>query len=242
MVTSKTPDIKSQQQVWNLIAPEWYEYKNNSDPKVIEFVEKAKGKLLDLGSGAGRNFAKSDAEIYALDFSEEMLKFAEIKAEKMLGKKIANNIIKTDNKKSSIIDNLLNNHKDNKGNVIFIQHDLTKKLPFEDKTFDNVICIATLHCIKGKANRTKILKEIYRVLAPKGKLLIKVWNRKSKRFGGKKERLIKWTDKGERYYYFYTTDELEKEIKSSKFKIKKLEHKNKKTGFESQEITILAEK
>ena len=46
MVTSKTPDIKSQQQVWNLIAPEWYEYKNNSDPKVIEFVEKAKGKKL----------------------------------------------------------------------------------------------------------------------------------------------------------------------------------------------------
>jgi len=233
--------MQDQKQVWNSIAPEWYEYKNNSDPKVLEFVEKAKGKLLDLGCGAGRNFAKTNAEIYALDFSEEMIKYAKIKAEKMLGKKIANNIIKTDNKKSLIINNQLNSNQNNKGNFIFIQHDLDKKLPFEANTFNNVICIATLHCIKGKENRIKILKEVYRVLKPKGKLLIKVWNRNNIRFGGKRERMIKWTDKGERYYYFYTADELEKEVLSVGLKIKKLEHKNKRTGFESQEITILAE-
>src|SRR3989344_4924805 len=204
--------MQDQKQVWNSIAPEWYEYKNNSDPKVIEFVEKSKGKLLDLGCGAGRNFAKTNAERYALDFSQDMIKYAEKKAKEK---------------------GLKNTH--------FFVSDITKKLPFEENTFKNVICIATLHCIKGKANRTKTLKEISRVLKPKGKLLIKVWNRNNIRFGGKKERMIKWTDKGERYYYFYTADELEKEVLSVGLKIKKLEHKNKRTGFESQEITILAE-
>ena len=97
-----------------------------------------------------------------------------------------------------------------------------------------------MHCIKGKTNRQKILKEIYRVLKPNSRLLIKVWNRKSKRFGGKKEKIIRWQDKGERYYYFYTREELEDEVKKAGFKIISIE--SQRNNFESQEIVILAKK
>ena len=203
--------IPSQKEVWNSIAPEWYEFKNHQDPRVIEFVKRSKDNLLDLGSGTGRNFHSGmKTTIYALDFSSEMLKYADDNAKK-LGIKIK-----------------------------LIQHDLNKKLPFQNDFFERIICIATLHCIKGKTNRQKILKEIYRVLKPNSKLLIKVWNRKSKRFGGKKEKIIRWQDKGERYYYFYTREELEDEVKKAGFKIISIE--SQRNNFESQEIVILAKK
>ncbi|MEK6884765.1 MAG: class I SAM-dependent methyltransferase, partial [Nanoarchaeota archaeon] len=171
--------MKSQQKVWNNIAFEWNKYKTTSDPIVENFVKKSSANLLDLGCGSGRNFNSSIKKtiIYGLDFSDEMLKLAKTNAKKL------------------------------KINVNLIQHDLTKKLPFESNFFNNAVCIATLHCIKGKTNRKNLLKETYRILKPKGQLLIKVWNRNSPRFKGKTEKYIKWTDKGERYYYFYSEEE-----------------------------------
>jgi len=200
----------SQQKVWNAIAPEWHEFKKNSDKDVTAFLENAKGNILDLGCGTGRYFIKTKANLYALDFSKEMLKYAKKKLREL------------------------------KMNAKLIQHDITKKLPFQDNFFDSAICVAALHCIKGKTNREKILKELCRVLKPKSKLLIKVWNRKSKRFGGKKEKIIKWQNKGERYYYFYTEEEILDELRKAGFNVISSISKNEE--FDKQEIKIIVEK
>ncbi len=182
--------MESQKVVWNKIAPEWYEFKDKADPKTIDFVKKQKEKILDLGCATGRHFAKTKAEIYAVDFSEKMIKYAKLKAKKLKIK-----------------------------NIRFFVSDATK-LPFKDNLFDAAICVAVLHCIPTKKARQKALKELFRVLKPKAQARIIVWNKESGRFKNKnKEDYIKWRDKGKRYYYFYTEDELEKELKKIGFKI-----------------------
>lgn len=181
----------NQEEVWDAIAPEWDEYKKIPAKQVIEFLNTQKGNVLDLGSGSGRNLQKINGKMYLLDFSEEMLKLAEQKAKK---EKI---LIET--KKA----------------------DLTK-IPYEENFFEGAICISALHCIKGKSKREKVVKELYRVLKPKAKALIGVWNRNSKRFKGKKpERMIGWTNKGERYYYLFEEDEVHELFKKNGFKITK---------------------
>jgi tRNA (uracil-5-)-methyltransferase TRM9 len=207
-------DITNQEEIWDAIAPEWNIFKNNPDERLIEFLTNTEknSKVLDIGCASGRYFIKMEAELTGLDFSKEMLKEASKKAKEL--------------------------------NIKFkaIQHDLTKTpLPFEDESFNKILCTATLHCIPKKENRLNLLKEIYRILKKDGNFLIKVWNRNSPRFRKKEERLIGWTDKGKRYYYFYTPEELEKQLKDSGFKIINLEHKTKE-GKDKQEILVLIKK
>jgi ubiquinone/menaquinone biosynthesis C-methylase UbiE len=93
------------------------------------------------------------------------------------------------------------------------------KLPFENSFFDSAIAIAVFHCIKpGK--QEKAVKELFRVLKPKAKVLIAVWNKNSKKFKNvKKERYVKWRDKGERYYYLFDAKEIYNLFKRIGFKI-----------------------
>lgn len=57
-------------------------------------------------------------------------------------------------------------------NKLYIKKvDITKKLPFKDKSFDGVFCTGTLHLFY-KEQLKKILKEITRVLKKDGKLII----------------------------------------------------------------------
>jgi ubiquinone/menaquinone biosynthesis C-methylase UbiE len=182
--------MTTQKSVWDAIAPEWFKFKDIPSQENKNFVQKQKGKLLDLGSGAGRNFVKTKADIYALDFSEEMIKYAKKRAERLKIKNIK----------------------------FFVAP--TTKLPFENNSFDAVLCTDVLHCIPTKTSRTKTLKEIYRVLKPKAKTRLVVWNKESTRFKNKKKQdYIQWRDKGKRHYYFYTENELENELEKIGFKI-----------------------
>jgi ubiquinone/menaquinone biosynthesis C-methylase UbiE len=184
-----------QKAVWNKIAEDWNKFRNHPDKAVEFFLKNKKGKILDLGSGSGRNFhaMNKKQEIYAVDFSKKMLKLAEQNA-----KKLGLNV-KT--KKSE-----------------------THKLKFPENFFDTTICWAVLHCIKEKKKRQKTLKEIYRTLKPKSQALISVWSRNSKRLKNKsKECFIPWTtkenSKQERYTYVYDYDELKKDLQEAGFKI-----------------------
>ncbi|MCK5150015.1 class I SAM-dependent methyltransferase [Candidatus Pacearchaeota archaeon] len=180
----------NQQKIWDNIAEEWHEFKKIPSQLSEEFLKKSTGKVLDHGSGSGRHLTKiKNGKMYFVDFSQEMLKLAEQKA------------------------------KEKKISAEFQQAKLTK-LPFENNFFDYAISISSIHCLKPKEHK-KAIQELYRVLKPKAKALIGVWNFNSKRFNQKqgKEKKIKWTNKGERYYYLFEEKEIHNLFKKTGFKI-----------------------
>ena len=181
----------NQQQIWDNIAEEWNKFKTKPAEHVFEFLKEKKGKILDLGSGSGRHLVNiKNGKMYLVDFSKEMLKLAEAKS------------------------------KEEKINAEFKQANIWE-IPYENEFFDFAICISALHCVEGKENREKAIKELYRVLKPKAKAEIGVWNIKSKRFKNikGKEKYVRWTDKGERYYYLYDEKEIYDLFKKIGFKI-----------------------
>ena len=201
----------NQQKVWDKIAPFWNKYKVERGIKntslIDEFIEEKDNNILDLGCGSGRNFIK----IKGFKGTIYGVDFSEqmLKFAKKNSEKIGINVKLT---KANVWD-----------------------IPFKDNFFDKVIFMATLHCIKGKQKRIKTLKEIYRVLKQKGRMLITIWNKKSKRWKNKgKEITARWTvenvdedvntnsldaEKVERYYYLYDYDELKQELENIGFKI-----------------------
>ena len=182
--------MESQKKVWDKIAPEWHEYKTQPAKHTIEFLKKTSGKVLDLGSGSGRNIMKIEGgKMYLIDFSKKMLELAEKKS------------------------------KEKKISAEFKQANFWE-IPYQNEFFDYAICISSLHCIKGPEKRKKTVEELYRVLKKNGKAEIGVWNIKSKRFkNSPKEKMIKWTDKGARYYYLYDEKEIHDLFKRTGFKI-----------------------
>lgn len=182
--------MKNQEKIWDAIAKEWSEYKKIPARTTKDFLKNSHGKVLDLGSGAGRNIIKiKNGKMYLVDFSKEMLKFANKKA------------------------------KEEKIEIETKQGELYK-IPYQDNFFDFAICISALHCIKPEKHK-KSAEELYRVMKPKSKSLIGVWNFNSKRFNQKngKEKLVGWQDKGKRYYYLFEEPEVHKLFKKAGFKI-----------------------
>ena len=104
-------------------------------------------KVLDLGCNNGQQTLKAAArckEILGLDYDEQQLEIARASAD---DKKI--------------------------GNAVFKTHDLEKKLPIKDKSFDKVLCLDVLeHIVK----RDQLLAEINRVLKANGLTFIAIPN------------------------------------------------------------------
>ncbi len=190
----------NQKEIWNKIAPEWHEFKTTPSQTATEFINNSRGKILDLGSGSGRNLLKlkksKNRELHLVDFSKEMIKLAKKRAKEL-------------------------------GFAINAQVSKLEKTNFPDNYFDAAICTAAIHCIKTIQKREKSLKELFRILKPGAKADIEVWNKDSNRFKGKsKEKFINWRDKGKRYYYLYEEKELRNLLKKIGFKIlKKIPHK-----------------
>jgi len=94
-------------------------------------------------------------------------------------------------------------------------------LSYEDNFFDFAICISAIHCVETPTKRKKSVEELFRVMKKGGMALIGVWNIKSKRFKNLKgkEKIVKWTDKGSRYYYLYDEKEIHDLFKEVGFKI-----------------------
>jgi tRNA (uracil-5-)-methyltransferase TRM9 len=73
----------NQEKVWDKIAGLWKNYRYRISPSVEKFLSGKKGKILDIGCGSGRNIKEiKGVEWYGVDFSKEMLKFAESLMEK----------------------------------------------------------------------------------------------------------------------------------------------------------------
>ena len=183
-------NTKNQSQVWDNIAEEWHEFKKIPAESTTEFLKEQKGNVLDFGSGSGRDLIKiKNGKMYLLDFSEKMIELAKQKAKK--------ENIKAEFAVSSMI-----------------------KTPYENNFFNSAICISALHCLT-KPEQKKAIKELYRILKPRAQVLIGVWNKNSKRLKRHKgkETLIKWNDKGERYYYLFDEKEIHELFEKQGFEI-----------------------
>lgn len=186
-----------QEKVWDNISLRWNKFRVRVSPFAEEFVSKQKGKILDLGCGSGRNFIKVNG-----------LRWTAIDfSEKMVG------FAKVKAKKL--------------GMDVDVRKADSTKLPFDDNSFDNVLCFAVIHCIDSTAKRKKTLKEIFRVLKPNGEALISTWGRNSSRVKNRdKECYIPWTvegikEKQMRYTYIFDMDEFVDLVESVGFEIVK---------------------
>jgi len=199
----------NQKKVWNEIAPSWSKYRNKTLKTVKDFLKGKKGKILDIGCGSGRNFA-----------AQEGLEFYGIDFSKNMI-----SLAKIQADKLNIKAHLSVQEADN--------------LNFRENFFDNIICFSVLNCIKSDKKRKESLKEINRVLKPKGKVLISSWGKNSSRLKSKeKECEVPWTTakdkKVKRYTYTYNLSELEKECKEAGFRITKT--------WEDENVNLILEK
>ncbi len=188
--------MESQDQVWNKLAGQWNNFRNQPIPIVDYFIKKfakEKGKIIDLGCGNCRNLIPfKDFELYGIDFSKEMLDKA---------KKIS--------KKYNL-------------NIKLKEANLTKT-PFKNNYFDYALMLASLHHLETKNKRDTAIEELYRILKENGLALITVWDKWQFKFLFKKKNsFIPWKVKDKtyyRYYYLFNYFELKKLLKKFNFTI-----------------------
>ncbi len=90
------------------------------------------------------------------------------------------------------------------------------EIRFPDNFFDYALYISALHCISSKENREKSLMELARVLKPRARALISIWDKEQPKFRDKgKEIYLQWgfQEKGKefyvkKYYKLYTKEEI----------------------------------
>lgn len=107
------------------------------------FKDEGKTKILELGAGQGRDtfyFAKNGFEVFALDYCEKGVQYIKAKA----------------------------SEQQSAGSITALIHDVRKRLPFEDETFD--ACFShMLYCMPLAISELRALSlEIRRVLKPGG--------------------------------------------------------------------------
>lgn len=104
-------------------------------------------------------------------------------------------------------------------------------LPYRNKSFDAIICIAVFHHLSDKERRIQFINEITRVIKSKGRILITVWAKeqnhkrmKDWKISENGDSLIPWKDKygnilSMRYYHLFTKNELYSYFQIDKIKI-----------------------
>ncbi len=212
-------------QDYNLIAEDFSRTRWNIWSEFIIFRDFIKDgdKVLDAGCGNGRLLGllkDKKIDYTGIDISDKLVEMAKNKYPQ-------NNFLVADN---------LN-------------------LPFPDNNFDKVFSIAVLHTIPSKELREKVLLEIKRVLRPGGLSVLTVWDiwRKDtfpmllkdtflKLLGISKldfgDALIPWAEKTNRYYHFFTKNELYSLVEKIGFKIIKKGVAKSETGKRSNIYTV----
>lgn len=206
--------IHKTRQDYNRIAKYFNSTRNNvGELEIFKPFLKNGQNILDWGCGNGRLiFLLKGGKIkyFGTDQSDELLK---------IGRKKFNKEIK-------------------EGWVKFYST-ANRKKSFGANFFDLVFMIASFHHLPDKQTRQKLLKDIYKQLKPKGKLIITVWNlesdwAKSKidtswKQVGENDFLVPWKNSqgklmAERYYHHFSKEELSGLLKETGFKIKKIDY------------------
>jgi len=199
--------VKDQQVVWDEIAGKWNEFREVPSPTVIDFLKDKHGKILDLGCGSGRNFnaMNKDVELYAVDFSGQMLFHAKDKAEK-LGLKA--DISQSPADKLSFKDNFFD---------LIICVAVLHCIPSKGERVNAIKEIyRTLR--KGSTALISVWGKNSPRLKNKGKECFVSWTVKSEKSTRKGEQEIKQ----ERYTYVYDLEELKQEVLDAGFKIENI--------------------
>lgn len=95
-----------------------------------------------------------------------------------------------------------------------IAFDITD-MPIKDSSFDIITALAVLHHLSTKSERIKFFKEIKRVLKPQGKAIITALYTKGGGFSGSMS-----FGAIDRYYHFYSKEELVELLETVNFKYK----------------------
>ncbi|MCX7911869.1 MAG: class I SAM-dependent methyltransferase, partial [Dehalococcoidales bacterium] len=184
-------------QVFDRIAPSWYNYRHHSIfTAELEALAGRwqKGRLLNVGCGHGADFLpfKEGFELHGIDISAGMLHQARRFAAKY------------------------------RLDVSLVRGDAVC-LPYADGSFDHAIAVATYHHIPREADRLMALRELYRVLRPGAEAFITCWHRWQVRFWLKqRDVLVPWrTEEGVfyRYYHLFSFGELERLVKQAGFRL-----------------------
>ncbi|MBI5148906.1 class I SAM-dependent methyltransferase [Candidatus Pacearchaeota archaeon] len=190
---------EEQQKVWQSIAASWHSFRQKPNPKIGLLIKNLAskwkpGKILDIGCGNCRNL---------LPFSFNYFD--------CYGIDFSSNMLK-------YAQEFIKKHRMN----VNLQQASATKLPFATNSFPYILSISMLHHLNAE-ERHKALKEIKRVLKPRGKVLFTVWNKLQWRFLFKSsDILIPWHVKGmryDRYYHLLTYWEFKKLIEEHGFKI-----------------------
>lgn len=194
---------EEQQKIWNDIAESWHRFRQKPNPKIGLVMKELAGrwkpgKILDIGCGNCRN----------------LLPFA-FNDFDCYGIDFSANMLKG-------AENFIKKHE----MCVKLQAASATKLPFPTNSFPYILSISMLHHLNSE-ERQKALREIKRVLKPKGKVLFSVWNKLQFRFLFKSsDLLIPWHVKGvrhDRFYHLFTYWEFRKLLEKASFKIL---HKN----------------
>ena len=202
------------QHTWNTIAASFDHTRKKPWSECIDFLHSLPSTSLvaDLGCGNGRHLmecGRQCAHAIGLDVSPKLLTLCQ--------QKVSTN---------------------NLTNVHLVLGSMTH-LPFPSNTLDAVICIASLHNIKGRVHRLHALREIQRVLKRGGRAQISVWSRWQKRYrkyfykqifshdGELGDISLQWMQHGldiPRFYHLYSKREFSKDLQESGFTIREIKN------------------
>ncbi|MBN1280106.1 MAG: class I SAM-dependent methyltransferase [Candidatus Thermoplasmatota archaeon] len=147
----------SNETTWDLIAESFDATRKKPWPQCLSFIHSLKknSTVVDIGCGNGRHLlacATHCAQAIGVDISRKLLTLVQ--------KKISEQHIHN----------------------VMLLHANAIQLPLADNSVDAVLCIASLHNIRGRHHRRLVLQEIARVLQPDGSALITVWSRWQKKY------------------------------------------------------------
>uniref|UniRef100_A0A6C0EDA5 Methyltransferase type 11 domain-containing protein n=1 Tax=viral metagenome TaxID=1070528 RepID=A0A6C0EDA5_9ZZZZ len=93
-----------------------------------------------------------------------------------------------------------------------VKHNDICHLEEKDDTYDATMCIAVVHHLATRERRIEAIKELCRITKPTKPILIAVWSHEYNK-DDNQDRMISWQKqdgtKYDRYYHYFTKDELE---------------------------------